>query len=122
MESSSGESSQAADKCTPLTSLNNSSYSCGSAPFELVKVQRQLEYLIAVQNGLLKTDKSGAANHQQFVGGRYKAQNGFQAAAAIWRNHGGMKGFYIGFPLHLMRDTLGTSESMSVRPQRTRQS
>lgn len=94
--------------------------SCGSAPFELVKVQRQLEYLISVQ----KAAKARAANLSSAKAapvvaavpekrtaplGRYKAQSGFQAASAIWKNHGGMKGFYIGFPLHILRDTLGTS-------------
>lgn len=77
--------------------------SCGSAPFELVKVQRQLEYLIAVQKGLVK--KATAAG-----GGRtFVPQSGFQAAANIYRNFGGIKGFYMGFPLHMARDTLGTA-------------
>ncbi|SPO19909.1 related to carnitine/acylcarnitine translocase [Ustilago trichophora] len=77
--------------------------SCGSAPFELVKVQRQLEYLIAVQKGLVK--KTTAAG-----GGRtFVPQSGFQAAANIYRNFGGIKGFYMGFPLHMLRDTLGTA-------------
>ena len=78
--------------------------SCGSAPFELVKVQRQLEYLIAVQKGLVK--KSNTAG----VGGRtFVPQSGFQAAANIYRNFGGLKGFYMGFPLHMARDTFGTA-------------
>ncbi|KDN44711.1 mitochondrial carrier [Tilletiaria anomala UBC 951] len=86
--------------------------SCGSAPFELVKVQRQLEYLIAVQNGLVRSPstapgKPGRPSKQAHE--RYKPQSGFQAASAIWKNHGGIKGFYIGFPLHIMRDTLGTT-------------
>lgn len=68
-----------------LTSCTNS---CGSAPFELVKVQRQLEYLTAVQKGLVTQ-----------VGSKYQARSGFQAAAEIWRYHGGPKGFYLGFPL-----------------------
>ncbi|PWN91883.1 mitochondrial carrier [Acaromyces ingoldii] len=72
--------------------------SCGSAPFELVKVQRQLEYLTAVQKGLVTQ-----------VGSKYQARSGFQAAAEIWRYHGGPKGFYLGFPLHMCRDTLGTA-------------
>lgn len=72
--------------------------SCGSAPFELVKVQRQLEYLIAVQKGLVARE-----------GSTYVPQSGFRAAADILRHHGGPKGFYIGFPLHMMRDTLGTA-------------
>jgi hypothetical protein len=72
--------------------------SCGSAPFELVKVMRQLEYLTAVQKGLIQ--QSGA---------KFKAKSGFAAAADIWRYHGRARGFYIGFPLHMCRDTLGTS-------------
>ena len=36
-------------------------------------------------------------------------QSGFQAAANIYRNFGGMKGFYMGFPLHMARDTFGTA-------------
>lgn len=75
--------------------------SCGSAPFELVKVQRQLEYLIAVQKGLVK---NGPGTGRTFV-----PQSGFQAASNIYRNFGGIKGFYMGFPLHMMRDTFGTA-------------
>ncbi|CDU23871.1 related to carnitine/acylcarnitine translocase [Sporisorium scitamineum] len=78
--------------------------SCGSAPFELVKVQRQLEYLIAVQKGLVKKSTSGGADGRTFV-----PQSGFQAAANIYRNFGGIKGFYLGFPLHMARDTFGTA-------------
>lgn len=78
--------------------------SCGSAPFELVKVQRQLEYLIAVQKGLVKKSTSGGAGGRTFV-----PQSGFQAAANIYRNFGGIKGFYLGFPLHMARDTFGTA-------------
>ncbi|GAC95649.1 mitochondrial carrier protein [Pseudozyma hubeiensis SY62] len=80
--------------------------SCGSAPFELVKVQRQLEYLIAVQKGLIKKNPVGStsARSRTFV-----PQSGFQAAANIYRNFGGIKGFYMGFPLHMTRDTLGTA-------------
>ncbi|EPQ32446.1 uncharacterized protein PFL1_00642 [Pseudozyma flocculosa PF-1] len=76
--------------------------SCGSAPFELVKVQRQLEYLIAVQKGLVAS--AGPNGGRTFV-----PQSGFAAASNIFKNHGGPKGFYMGFPLHMMRDTLGTA-------------
>jgi solute carrier family 25 carnitine/acylcarnitine transporter 20/29 len=72
--------------------------SCGSAPFELVKVQRQLEYLTAMQKGLVAQ-----------MQGKFVARSGFRAALDIWRYHGGPKGFYIGFPLHICRDTLGTA-------------
>lgn len=78
--------------------------SCGSAPFELVKVQRQLEYLIAVQKGLVKKSTSGNGGGRTFV-----PQSGFQAAANIYKNFGGIKGFYMGFPLHMARDTFGTA-------------
>ncbi|CBQ67663.1 related to carnitine/acylcarnitine translocase [Sporisorium reilianum SRZ2] len=78
--------------------------SCGSAPFELVKVQRQLEYLIAVQKGLVKKSSPDGSGGRTFV-----PQSGFQAAANIYRNFGGIKGFYLGFPLHMARDTFGTA-------------
>lgn len=65
--------------------------SCGSAPFELVKVQRQLEYLIAMQKGLLNLDGKGNANGS----GPYKSMTGYQAATNIMRNHGGLRGFYV---------------------------
>ncbi|CCF53988.1 hypothetical protein NDA11_000870 [Ustilago hordei] len=84
--------------------------SCGSAPFELVKVQRQLEYLIAVQKGLIKKQPTteGAAQGRA-RGAVFVPQSGFQAAANIYRNFGGLKGFYMGFPLHIARDTFGTA-------------
>ncbi|PWN43887.1 mitochondrial carrier [Ceraceosorus guamensis] len=77
--------------------------SCGSAPFELVKVQRQLEYLTAVQQGLISSSSDSKG------GNKYRAQSGFQAASNIWKNHRGPRGFYLGFPLHICRDTLGTA-------------
>lgn len=73
--------------------------SCGSAPFELVKVQRQLEFLIASQ-------RQKAAGQSNAV---FKPQSGFRAALDIYRTHGGLRGFYLGFPLHLSRDTLGSA-------------
>ncbi|CAO1637353.1 unnamed protein product [Parajaminaea phylloscopi] len=102
--------------------------SCGSAPFELVKVQRQLEYLTAVQRGLIgppsesnsssgrnnsskpgSTGGQGSSSQYRSSTGKFKPQSGFQAAANILRQHGGIKGFYIGFPLHFCRDTFGTA-------------
>lgn len=95
--------------------------SCGSAPFELVKVQRQLEYLTAVQRGLISAGSENQApnatgsNAGKSVSSRpspqpkFQARSGFAAAADIFKNHGGLKGFYIGFPMHLTRDTLGTA-------------
>lgn len=49
---------------------------------------RQLEYLTAVQKGLVAQ-----------TGGKYRARSGFAAAMDIARYHGGIRGFYIGFPL-----------------------
>lgn len=103
--------------------------SCGSAPFELVKVQRQLEYLTAVQRGLIVSNGSGetsgnsgspSSSTAKSIGGnsgsaakkapaKFRPQSGFKAAANILNNHGGIKGFYIGFPLHITRDSLGTA-------------
>lgn len=85
--------------------------SCGSAPFELVKVQRQLEYLTAVQRGLIGSSsgsgEGGAKGRPSNA--KFQGKSGFAAAADIFKNHGGPRGFYIGFPLHLTRDTLGTA-------------
>ncbi|WFD36020.1 hypothetical protein MCUN1_002891 [Malassezia cuniculi] len=73
--------------------------SSGSAPFELVKVQRQLEYLIATQRAKNEGDASRP----------FKRQSGFEAARDIYRTHGGVRGFYLGFKLHMIRDMLGTA-------------
>ncbi|KAK0560261.1 hypothetical protein OC861_006345 [Tilletia horrida] len=105
--------------------------SCGSAPFELVKVQRQLEYLIAVQKGLVGPNArakqqqqihhssstrsapysttSSAQSPSTTTSTRYVPQSGFAAAREIMTNHGGIRGFYIGFRLHFLRDTSGTA-------------
>ena len=73
--------------------------SSGSAPFELVKVQRQLEYLIAMQRAKNEGDSSRP----------FKRQSGFEAARDIYRTHGGIRGFYLGFRLHMVRDMMGTA-------------
>lgn len=73
--------------------------SSGSAPFELVKVQRQLEYLIAMQR----------AKNEGNTSMQFKRQSGFEAAADIYRTHGGIRGFYLGFKLHMVRDMMGTA-------------
>ncbi|WFC93727.1 hypothetical protein MBRA1_000349 [Malassezia brasiliensis] len=78
--------------------------SCGSAPFELVKVQRQLEFLIAAQRQKARGEPSAP----------FKPQSGFRAALDIYRTHGGVRGFYLGFPLHLCRDTLGSALYFSI--------
>ncbi|CAD6981991.1 unnamed protein product [Tilletia controversa] len=36
-------------------------------------------------------------------------KSGFQAAREIMTNHGGIRGFYLGFRLHFLRDTSGTA-------------
>ena len=70
-----------------------------SAPFELTKVERQLEYLIwtqrHAQNGL---------KAPPFV-----ARSGIKAAQDIYTTYGGVRGFYIGLRLHLFRDMTGSS-------------
>lgn len=78
--------------------------SCGSAPFELVKVQRQLEFLINMQR------REEAQRHgRPDLAAKVRSQTGFQAAREIMRVHGGVRGFYLGFPLHMARDMLGSS-------------
>ncbi|KAF9484740.1 mitochondrial carrier [Pholiota conissans] len=66
--------------------------SFGSAPFELVKVRRQLEYTIAASKGVTMTKPPGTV----------------EAVKDIYRNNG-LKGLYTGFPLHFVRDTAGTA-------------
>lgn len=66
--------------------------SFGSAPFELVKVRRQLEYSIAASKGIIIKKPPGTLD----------------AVRDIFRTNG-MKGLYTGFPLHFVRDTTGTA-------------
>lgn len=73
--------------------------SSGSAPFELIKVQRQLEFLIAT----LRAKNEGDASRP------FKRQTGFEAARDIYTMHGGLRGFYIGFKLHMVRDMMGSA-------------
>ncbi|KZO97833.1 mitochondrial carrier [Calocera viscosa TUFC12733] len=71
---------------------SGSSICFGSAPFELVKVRRQLEYAIAQARGVaLEKPPNTAAAVMQIV--REK----------------GFLGLYQGFRMHFVRDTLGTS-------------
>ncbi|KDQ17972.1 hypothetical protein BOTBODRAFT_29288 [Botryobasidium botryosum FD-172 SS1] len=65
---------------------------CGSTPFELVKVRRQLEYQIAAKKGIAIV----------------KPPNTVQAVKEIVRNSG-LVGLYNGFYLHFLRDTAGTA-------------
>jgi len=67
--------------------------SFGSAPFELVKVRRQLEYSIAEAKGA-QIDT--------------KPPNTLQAVRDIVRTSG-FSGLYTGFRLHFVRDTAGTA-------------
>lgn len=66
--------------------------SFGSAPFELVKVRRQLEYSIAASKGVVIKKPPGTLD----------------AVRDIFRVNG-MKGLYTAFPLHFVRDTAGTA-------------
>ncbi|KAJ7125459.1 mitochondrial carrier domain-containing protein [Mycena crocata] len=72
--------------------LSGSLISLFSAPFEIVKVRRQLEFSIAAVKGkhLLKAPKSTDAIRE------------------IYQMHG-MKSLFAGYPLHFFRDTIGTS-------------
>ncbi|KAL4401977.1 acyl carnitine transmembrane transporter [Malassezia pachydermatis] len=72
--------------------------SCMAAPFELVKIERQLEFLIASQ----RAQKEGT----QFA---FKPRSGTQAAWDIYKNHGGIRGFYLGLRIHMLRDLIGTA-------------
>jgi len=65
--------------------------SFGCAPFELVKVRRQLEYTIAASRGITLVKPPGT----------------LEAVREIVRNNG-IKGLYTGMQIHLLRDTLGT--------------
>ncbi|CAE6488072.1 unnamed protein product [Rhizoctonia solani] len=64
---------------------------CG-APFELVKIRRQLEYSIAAEKGITVDKPPG----------------NIDAVKDIFRQHGA-RGLYKGFKLHFVRDTAGTA-------------
>ncbi|WFD31332.1 hypothetical protein MSPP1_002366 [Malassezia sp. CBS 17886] len=81
--------------------------SCASAPFELVKVQQQLEYLIATQRVQERARRRGLPIPARPAD--FKPLTGMRAAYEIFKTYGGIRGFYIGFPLHLTRDMLGTA-------------
>ncbi|KAF8557295.1 hypothetical protein OG21DRAFT_1601750 [Imleria badia] len=72
--------------------LSGSLISFGSAPFELVKVRRQLEYSIASSKGVHLAKPPGT----------------LEAVRDIFRTNG-LSGLYIGFRLHFVRDTAGTA-------------
>lgn len=71
-----------------------------SAPFELVKVQRQLEFLIASQRVSQTPGGSSAP---------FRPMTGWQAAREIYTMHGGMRGFYMGLRVHMIRDMGGSA-------------
>ncbi|KAJ7632728.1 mitochondrial carrier domain-containing protein [Roridomyces roridus] len=72
--------------------MSGSLISFGSAPFELVKVRRQLEYAIAASKGITLV----------------KPPSTLGAVKDIFKTNG-IRGLYTGFRLHFMRDTLGTA-------------
>ncbi|KAF8447531.1 hypothetical protein L210DRAFT_3472417 [Boletus edulis BED1] len=72
--------------------LSGSLISFGSAPFELVKVRRQLEYSIASSKGIHMAKPPGT----------------LEAVRDIFRTNG-LSGLYVGFRLHFVRDTAGTA-------------
>ncbi|KIJ16779.1 hypothetical protein PAXINDRAFT_168259 [Paxillus involutus ATCC 200175] len=72
--------------------LSGSAISFASAPFELVKVRRQLEYSIAASKGTHLAKPPGTC----------------EAVREIVKTNG-FFGLYIGFPLHFLRDTAGTA-------------
>ncbi|KAF9454575.1 hypothetical protein P691DRAFT_655672 [Macrolepiota fuliginosa MF-IS2] len=72
--------------------MSGSLISFGSAPFELVKVRRQLEYSIAATKGVALIRPPGTA----------------EAVREIFRTNG-LGGLYTGFRLHFVRDTAGTA-------------
>ncbi|KAJ6597002.1 mitochondrial carrier [Mycena vulgaris] len=71
--------------------MSGSLISFGSAPFELVKVRRQLEYTIAASKGIHLVKPPGTV----------------AAVKEIFKSNG-IRGLYTGFRLHFLRDTLGT--------------
>ncbi|KAJ7741521.1 mitochondrial carrier [Mycena maculata] len=71
--------------------MSGSLISFTSAPFELVKVRRQLEYTIAGSKGVTLV----------------KPPSTLDAVKEIIKSHGS-SGLYTGFRLHFLRDTLGT--------------
>ncbi|XP_006458044.1 hypothetical protein AGABI2DRAFT_199246 [Agaricus bisporus var. bisporus H97] len=72
--------------------MSGSLISFGSAPFELVKVRRQLEYSIAASKGKSMVRPPGTMD----------------AVREIFRANG-FGGLYTGFRLHFIRDTAGTA-------------
>ncbi|KAF8212119.1 mitochondrial carrier [Mycena galopus ATCC 62051] len=72
--------------------MSGSLISFGSAPFELVKVRRQLEYTIAASRGVHIVKPPGTV-----------------AAVKEIIQTRGITGLYTGFRLHFLRDTLGTA-------------
>lgn len=94
--------------------------SLGSAPFELVKVRRQLEFQIERDRRLRKFrlaggigtaslgDKIVATRTDKELMAGWKAPGTWAAVKDIYARYGS-KGLWTGFKLHSVRDTLGTS-------------
>lgn len=71
--------------------LTGSILSVGSTPFELLKVRRQLDLVIAKEMGIVNA----------------QPMNARQCVAAIVESKG-WQGLYTGFQTHLIRDSIGT--------------
>jgi solute carrier family 25 carnitine/acylcarnitine transporter 20/29 len=94
--------------------------SLGSAPFELVKVRRQLEYQIERDRRLRKLRIAGGIGAGS-LGSKVVTSKTDKDLMAGWKAPGtwagvkdiyaryGPKGLWTGFQLHTVRDTLGTS-------------
>ncbi|EIM21362.1 hypothetical protein E3Q22_01190 [Wallemia mellicola] len=65
--------------------------SMASAPFELIKINRQLEFQISLNRGLV-----------------YKDLGTIGTGKDIIRKQGSVRGLYTGLRLHMMRDSFGT--------------
>lgn len=94
--------------------------SLGSAPFELVKVRRQLEFQIERDRRLRKLRIAGgigagslgskvvtSKTDKELMAG-WKAPGTWAGVKDIYARYG-PKGLWTGFQLHTVRDTLGTS-------------
>lgn len=94
--------------------------SAGSAPFELVKVRRQLEYQIEHEKRIRALRVAGgsgpgslgdsalAAKGEKALMANFKPPGTVAAVKDIYARYG-PRGLWTGFKLHSVRDTLGTS-------------
>ncbi|CAK5264612.1 unnamed protein product [Mycena citricolor] len=88
--------------------MSGSLISFGSAPFELVKVRRQLEYAIAASKGQHLVKPPGTAAAVRLVILLYLLTIPGDAFPREIFKANGVRGLYTGFRLHFLRDTLGT--------------